>query len=91
MKILNAMRSKMSGQTSAEFGSGERFPLTNDLKKAVSHHMEEIKKNDLSTFTFERRHSYYPHSKSDIVIYDAAAQVILYGRESDDGLVSIWR
>jgi hypothetical protein len=91
MRMLSAIRSKMSGQTTEEFGSGQRFPLTKDLKRAISLHMNDLDRKDLSRFTFERRSSYYPDAKSDIVIYDDEEQPVLHGRESNDGLVSIWR
>jgi hypothetical protein len=91
MKLLSSMRSKMSGQTQEAFGAGERFPLSKDLKRAIIQHMSDLGRNDLSQYTFERRTSYYPDAKSDIVVYDSAQEPVLYGRESRDGLVSIWR
>jgi hypothetical protein len=91
MNILNAMRSKLSGQTQEAFGEGQRFPLNGDVKRAILHHMNELGRKDLAAYSFERRHSYYPDAKSDLVIYDGEGQPVLHGRENRDGLLSIWR
>jgi hypothetical protein len=85
------MRSKLSGQTREEFGEGQRFPLNGELKRAILHHMNDLNRTDLSTFSFERRHSDYPDAKSDLVIYDSTGLAVLHGRETKDGLVTIWR
>jgi hypothetical protein len=91
MTVFDAMRSKMSGQTQEAFGSGQRFPITKDLIRTIREHMNELYGVDLSQYKFERRHSDYPHSKSDLVIYDTEGSVVFHGRESDDGRVAVWR
>ena len=91
MKVLSTMRSKLSGQTQAQFGSGERFPLTKSISRAITFHMNELNRTDLSKYTFERRHSDYPHAKSDLIIYDGEGAAVLTGREAGDGQMSFWR
>ena len=91
MGVLGSMRSKMSGQTQEQFGSGQRFPLTKSLMRSICEHMNELYGTDLSHHKFERRSSDYPQAKSDIVIYDADDNVAFYGRESNDGRVAVWR
>jgi hypothetical protein len=53
--------------------------------------MPELKRADLASYQFERRHSDYPDSKSDLVVYDDSGIVMFHGRENRDGRVSIWR
>jgi hypothetical protein len=91
MKFLGAVRSKFSGQTQEQFGEGERFPLTKSIRNAITEHMSDLRRTDLSRYTFERRHSEYPHAKSDLVIYDVNGLAVLNGRENDDGRMSFWR
>ena len=91
MSVFGSLRSKMSGQTQEQFGSGQRFPLTKDLMRAIREHMNDFYGVDLTSYKFERRNSDYPQSKSDLVIYDENNNVILHGRESNDGRVAVWR
>lgn len=91
MKLLDSIRTKMSGQTQEAFGEGERFPLTKDITRSIREHMNEMGRTDLSKYTYERKHSFYPDSKSDLVIYDQQQQLVFHGRETRDGRVSIWR
>jgi hypothetical protein len=91
MNVIKSMRSKLSGQSQESFGSGQRYPLTKDLIRSVREHMEEFNRVDMSPYRFERRHSFYPDAKSDIVIYDSQEKVAFHGREANDGRVAIWR
>jgi hypothetical protein len=91
MKLFDAMRSKASGQTQEQFGAGERFPMTKSISRAVVEHMNELSRTDMSKYTFERRHSDYPDSKSDLVIYNNDGAAVFTGRETRDGRMSFWR
>jgi hypothetical protein len=91
MKLLGAMLSKLSGQTQEKLGSGERFPLTKNISRAVIYHMNELGKTDMSKWTFERRNSDYQNAKSDIVVYDANGDKVAVGREENDGQMVFWR
>jgi len=91
MKLFDAMRSKASGQTKEEFGSGERFPMTKSINRAVVDHMNELGRTDMSKYTFERRNSSYPDAKSDLVIYNNEGAAVFTGRETKDGRMSFWR
>ena len=91
MKLLDSLRSKMSGQTREAFGDGQRFPLTKSLINAVRDHNDELRGVDMSKYQFERRHSDYPATKSEIVIYDPQGELAFHGRENNDGRISIWR
>ena len=90
MKFLDSLRSRMSGQTKEEFGFGQQFPLTKSMMQVVRRHMSEHRSTDLTKYTFERRHSDYKDTKSDLVIYDANGKPVLHGREGSDGNLSIW-
>lgn len=91
MKFLDSVRTKFSGQTKEEFGEGEQFPLTKGLIQGIRDHMSDLRRTDLSKFTYERRHSSYPDAKSDLVIYNPDREAVLHGRENRDGRVSFWR
>jgi hypothetical protein len=91
MSLLTSLRAKFSGQTQEQFGDGQRFPLTRPLLRSICDHMPELHRADLASYQFERRHSDYPDSKSDIVVYDDSGVVMFHGRENRDGRVSIWR
>ena len=90
MKLLGGMRAKLSGQTQEAFGEGQQFPLTKPLVQSIHEHISELRRADLSHYTFERRHSSYPDAKSDIVIYNAEREPVLHGRENRDGRMSFW-
>lgn len=90
MGFIGKLRSKLSGQTREAFGSGQRFPLSNDIRKAISVQMAGMSAADLSGYTFERRHSDYRDTKSDIVIYDASGNAVFHGRESSGGDLAFW-
>jgi hypothetical protein len=90
MNLFSSFRSRMSGQTTEAFGTGERFPVTKQMATSIKSHMNGLINTDLSTYTFERRRSDYPDSKSDIVVYDPEGQVILHGREGSNGKLSFW-
>jgi hypothetical protein len=90
MKLLDTIRTKLSGQTKQEFGFGQRFPLTKSMTQVIRRHFSELEKKDLSSYTFERRRSSYPDTKSDLIIYDSDSKPVLNGREASDGRVSFW-
>jgi hypothetical protein len=90
MNVWRSIRSRLSGQTQEAFGSGQRFPLNKQIKDSIKRHVAGLGGKDLSQYTFERRHSDYPDSKSDLVIYDGEQRAVLNGREGSDGRLSIW-
>ena len=90
MKVLGSLRSFFSGQTQEAFGLGEKFPLTKGITKELRRHIVGRATADLTGYTFERRHSDFPHAKSDIVIYDASDKAVFDGRELSGGEVSFW-
>ena len=90
MNPISAIRSFFSGQTREQFGLGHKFPLTKQITKEIRRHIASLSTADLTGYTFERRHSDYPHAKSDIVVYDPSDKAILDGRELSGGEVSFW-
>jgi hypothetical protein len=89
VKLFDAMRSKMSGQTMEKFGEGQRFPLTKQMVKSIYEHIGNLKGSDLSGYTYERKRSDYSQARSDLVIYDVDGKPVLHGRESD-GPMNFW-
>jgi hypothetical protein len=90
MNLFTSLRARLNGQTKEQFGSGQRFPVDKRMAQVIRHHSSEFSGVDLSKYTFERRRSGYPDSKSDIIIYDEDAKPILNGREATNGRVSFW-
>ena len=90
MKLIDSLRSRLSGQTRDEFGLGQKFPLPKSMIATVKQHSPRLRSTDLSAYTFERRPSKYFDTKSDLVIYDEGGQAILHGREGSNGKLTIW-
>ena len=91
MSLFNAIRSKLGGQRQEAFGLGQRFPLTKGMISAVRGHITGPLSADLSRYTFERRDSSYPDSKSDLIFYDRQDKPVLHAREFQNGLMSVWQ
>jgi hypothetical protein len=79
------------GQTSGEPGSAHRGRLTKHMIEAARDHFNGLRGVDMSRYDVERRHSNYPDSKSDLVIYNTEDQAVLRGREFHDGRMAFWR
>ncbi len=90
MGFIGKLRTRLSGQTQEAFGSGRRFPLTSEIVKAIRFQMAGMGGAELSGYTFERRHSDYRDTKSDIVVYDASGNTAMHGRESSGGILAFW-
>ena len=90
MPFIAKVRSLLSGQSTEDFGEGRRFPLTNDMRKAIALQIAGLAKADLKDYTFERRRSANKSMKSDIVIYDGAGAIVLHGREIEGGPLAFW-
>jgi len=90
MQVIARVRSLLSGQSAEDFGEGRRFPLTNDMRKAIALQIAGLAKADLKGYTFERRRSGNRNTKSDIVIYDGTSAVVLHGREIAGGPLAFW-
>jgi hypothetical protein len=90
--VLSKLRSRFSGQSAEEFGFGQRYPIDASMRKSINFHINRMINQDLTGYTFERRHSNYPNAKSDIVIYDANDKPVLHGREFNGGnnKVTFW-
>lgn len=90
MKLLDAVKTKLGGREQGMAVAGTRQPLTKDIAAAVRAHMSYLSRADLTGYTFERRSTFYPAARYDLVIFDETGAQVLSGREMDDGQVFIW-
>ena len=90
MNMIGSVRSFFSGQSHEAMGEGHKFSLSKPITKEIRRHIAVLSGADLTGYTFERRHSDYPGSKSDLVIYDPSGKSILDGREMNNGETSFW-
>ena len=81
MGVLASVRSKLSGQTTEQFGFGNRFPLSKQMIESIRRHLSKGRSESLANYKFERRRSDYSGAVSDIVVYDAQETPVLQGRD----------
>jgi hypothetical protein len=88
MSVFSGIR-RLLGEKDAEFGEGQRHPLTKEIQAQLKRQLSALRNKDLSAYTFERRHSDYKGATSDVVIYDSNEKPVFFGREME-GKLSFW-
>ena len=89
MSLLESVRTRFNGQTTAAFGEGQRRTVTKSMVKSIKNHLPGLRDTDIDGYTFERRRSDYKDAQSDLVVYDNDGHPAIHGRDFGH-LISFW-